>query len=103
VLFDDDVLEHGLAFDDIQGLLHDGVDVQVRHLRILGPGEFQQPLDDILAAGGLLDDLLEVAVAGAVLGRVFQQQVAVDEDGAEGVVDLVRHAGRQLSQRRQLL
>ena len=66
------------------------------------PGELQEPLDDLLAAGGLPDDLLHLGPLRPAGLQVLQQQVAVNQDASQGIVDFMGHPGGQLSQGGQL-
>ena len=68
-----------------------------------GPGEVQQFPDDQPAALGLADDDLDVLAALRVLLQALFQQRGVGEDAGQGVVDLVRHPGREPAHRGQLV
>src|SRR5207253_1953784 len=78
--------------------------------RALLPREVEQPARDLLAAQGLPDDLFEVVVPLAFarergglrrLAQVAQRRLSASCDGGERVVDLVRHARRELADGRQ--
>ena len=66
------------------------------------PGELQQSLDDLLAAGGLPDNLLHLGPLRRSRLQVLQEQVAVDQNAPQGIVDFMGHPRGQLPQGRQL-
>ena len=66
------------------------------------PGELQQSLDDLLAAGGLPDNLLHLGPLRRSRLQVLQEQVAVNQNAPQGIVDFMGHPRGQLPQGRQL-
>ena len=85
-----------------EDLLQDGVHLQGHHAGGHVPGELQEALDDLLAAGGLLDDLFHLGPLGAGHVQVFQEEVGKHHDGPQGVIHFVGHPGGQLPQGGQL-
>ena len=66
-------------------------------------GEVEQPGDDLLAAVRLVDDQLDVLGHRRVVLAVLEQQIGVQQQDAEGVVDLVGDAGGELAHAGELL
>src|SRR5262249_38996814 len=67
-------------------------------------GEQQQVLDDARRAAGFLgDDAEPLAYVRRRHLWIRQQEMRQAEDRREGIVDLVRHARRELADRRELL
>ncbi len=97
VINDPDVVEQGLIIHQGDTFLQDPVHVGQAFVRFALPGEIQQAANDVAAAIGLLDDLLEGLPRAVSSGRPFQEQMRIGDDALEGIVDLVGHARRQLA------
>ena len=92
-----DVLEWGLLFDEADRSLDQGMDVPLFLVRLPLTGKIQKPLDDIPAAGSLLNDRFEVFFPWMVLVHLLEQEGTEREDPGEGIVDLMGHTRRKLS------
>ena len=98
-----DLVEGSVRLDGLDRLIEHRLQVGVPGQDLLLASEVEQVADDRLAAISLAQDDRQVAVP-RVAGREFlAQHVGVEMDRPQGVVDLVRHPGRQLPDRRQLL
>ena len=97
-----DTLELEVILHQGDHFFQDGVDLQGHHLGGHVPGELQQSLDDLLAAGGLPDNLFHLGPFRGVRLQVLQEQIAVNQDAPQGIVDFMGHPRGQLPQGRQL-
>ena len=97
---------HVLADEAPEHLLDIGDEgVQVDHSRLhdLAPAEREELLRECGRPLRRLMDLLDVVAATVMLGKVRQQEIGVPADRGEDVVEVVRHAARQLPDRLHLL
>ena len=89
-----------LAQRAAEHLLHvadHGVDLEHLRLEELLAGEGEELAGDVGGAGAGLDDLLDVGAAGVALLQAPEQELAEADDAGHHVVDLVRHAARELA------
>src|SRR5260370_26159129 len=100
---DSDVVHAQVIVAQRQSLLQSLINLHSDALRLVLSGKAEEILHDAMGALGLLvkfvsvlDSLLPHLSAGG-------QQLAVTEDGGQGVVQFVRHSGDQLSHGCQLL
>jgi len=79
--------------------------VQIRRLRhhLVLTGKVQQVPHNNFAAVGLADDHLEIVPVSVAFGSLFVDDVGVEQDGRQGIVQLVGHTRSQLAHRGQLL
>src|SRR6266852_5735337 len=103
VQVDTDVVHTQVIITQRQRLFESLVNLHLNTLRLVLAGETQEILHDAVGAlcllvkfVGILDSLLPHLSAGS-------QQLAVAEDGGKRVVQFVRDAGDQLTDRRQFL
>ena len=88
---------------ELQGIRHDGVDIQEHALRRNLPGKAEQAGNELLGAPRLVADLAGQRFRRLARGRIFGEQVRIAEYGREGVVDFVSRPGGELPERYQLL
>ena len=100
--FDTSTLVRRCSYDaQRERLAHDLIEVDHRARRVSLSRERQQVPDDLRRALGLAENRLEPA-ARLVVDRPLRQPLRPGEDVGERVVQLVRHAGDRLAERREL-
>ena len=71
-------------------------------LQVLGPRELQEALHDLVEPPHLRGDDRDVLERAGRVGELHLQQLEVDHRRVERILDLVRDAGRQPAERREL-
>ena len=86
-----------------QRILEDLVEVHQFRVTLRLPREFEQAFHNVPASLGLADDLLEVFPVGVVIAHVFDGEAGQRQDAAQRIIDFMRHAGGQHTERSQPL
>ena len=102
LLHDRDITRAKVVGHDLEYFLDDSVQRHQLAFRRLLTGEAQQAVHDLVATVSTLGDALEVALR-LFVGLGALQQLRKTDDRREGVVELVRHAGHELADRREFL
>jgi hypothetical protein len=95
VNFDGVALEGVLV--ELEGAVHDGVEIERFLLRGGGPGEFEQVLDNAGSAASLAVSHVKLALGVLIGAGTIAEKFAGAEDGGEGIVQFVGNAGEHLA------
>ena len=87
----------------VSGVAEELVEVDAGELGAAGAGEVEQAVDDLGGAEGLLGDLFEHGREALVVAHVLGEHLGVAGDDGERRVDLVRDAGGEQADGRELL